>query len=190
MNDDARADQVLLEAAVKGDEHSFGLLYDRHRDRVFRHLYRLASTREEAEDLVAVVFLEAWRRRYSVRTVDGSILPWLLVTANNAARNSARWHRRYRAFLATLPHVVGATETIDPVSDDESVLGRNVAVRTAFDRLSARDQEVLALCVLDELTMKDAAAVIGVPVGTIKSRLARAKARLAAALPQDIASRT
>ena len=58
----------------------------------------------DAEDVAASAFLELFRRRDDVRVVNGSVLPWLLVTASNLARNSARARRRYQEFLARLPH--------------------------------------------------------------------------------------
>lgn len=78
-------------------------LFDRHRDRVFGHACRLVESRYDAEDVTASAFLELWRRRGDVRLVEGSVLPWLLVTTGNVARNSRRGTRRYRQFLSRLP---------------------------------------------------------------------------------------
>ena len=180
------ADGPLLAAAINGDGQAFGRLYDRHRDRVFRHVLRLSDSRSDAEDLVALVFVEAWRRQGSVRVVEGSVLPWLLVTANNLARNERRARRRYRAVLPRIALPVPEPDHADEIAERFGAVERATAVRSAFDRLGPRDQEILGLCVLDELSTSEVAAILGVPVGTVKSRLSRAKQRLAAGIDGDI----
>ncbi|NEN06450.1 RNA polymerase sigma factor [Diaminobutyricibacter tongyongensis] len=183
---DESADGTLLAAAINGDGQAFGRLYDRHRDRVFRHVLRLSDSRSDAEDLVALVFVEAWRRQGSVRVVEGSVLPWLLVTANNLARNERRARRRYRAVLPRIAPPVPEPDHADEIAERLGAVERATAVRSAFDRLGPRDQEILAPCVLDELSTSEVAATLGVPVGTVKSRLSRAKQRLAAGIDGDI----
>lgn len=75
-------DEALWALVVAGDAAPYGLLWDRHRDRVFRHLLWLGFVAHDAEDLSAATFLELWRRRGAVRFVDGSALPWLLAVAS------------------------------------------------------------------------------------------------------------
>ncbi|MCU1407490.1 MAG: hypothetical protein JWQ43_3793, partial [Glaciihabitans sp.] len=65
---------------LHSDGDAVGRVFDRHRDRIFRHSLALVPSGDDARDVVAITFLEAWRRRDSVRFVDGSLLPWLLVT--------------------------------------------------------------------------------------------------------------
>jgi RNA polymerase sigma factor (sigma-70 family) len=160
--------------ALGGDGEAFGRIYDRHRHRVFRHSYRLTTSTADADDIVSITFLEAWRRADAVRFVDGSMLPWLLVTATNSARNLARSSRRYRAMLERLP--------ADAHVDDRTFDEMDAEAHDALRLLSGADQRILTLCVLEDLSEKDAAAVLGVPLGTVKSRLSRAKARLARSL--------
>ena len=75
------------------------VLFDRYEGRLFRHACRLLTHREDAKDAVTVAFFELWRKRASVRVVDGSPLPWLLNTVAHCARNLERSGRRYRACL-------------------------------------------------------------------------------------------
>jgi RNA polymerase sigma factor (sigma-70 family) len=157
--------------AIAGDGEAFGRIFDRHSDRVARHSYRLVTSPHEVEDLVAITFLEAWRGRDRVRLVDDSILPWLLVTATRSAQNFRRGTRRYKALFDRLPpppSTVDNTDDIDggPASD-------------ALRSLTLLDRQVVVLCVLEGLTANEASAALGVPAGTIKSRLSRAKERLA-----------
>lgn len=165
-------------AARGGDGPAFASLFDRHRDRVFGHALRLVRQRHDAEDVTAVVFLEAWRKRESVRLVDGSIIGWLLVTTNFAVRNHTRGLRRYRTALAKIP--VPAPQDDHAPAVDESLDGadRDRHVREAFTKLSKRDQDIITLCVLEELTIAQSADALGVPEGTVKSRLSRARKRL------------
>ena len=158
-------------AAVSGDGEAFGRLFDRHKHRVTRHAHRLVEDRDDADDVVAVTFLEAWRRRAAVRLVNGSILPWLLVTAGHAASNVRRSRRRYRALLAKLPP---ASSALDPATLVESA-----AVDLPLDQLGEKHRQVMTLVVVEGLTEHEAAAVLGVPAGTVKSRLSRARSRLA-----------
>lgn len=171
MSDTSETDAVDWAAAVAGDGEAFGRIYDRHRDRVTRHSIRLVPTPADADDVVAITFMESWRRREHVRFVDDSVLPWLLVTATNAARNLSRSARRYRALLARLPASESSPDHADRFDDSEAV----AALRT----LSAADQRIVALCVLEGLSEREAAGALGVPPGTVKSRLSRAKRRLA-----------
>lgn len=165
--------------ALAGQGEAFGRVFDRHRDRVFRHVVRLVATPSDADDAVAITFLEAWRRRDSVRFVDDSALPWLLVTATNVSSTLRRSARRHRSLLDHLPP--------EPPSPDHADLLDDGDAHFALRSLSTADQRVITLCILHGLPEKDAAAVLGVPPGTVKSRLSRAKARLAAQLPHPTA---
>lgn len=167
--DTCDADEWAL--ALHGDGEAFGRVFDRHRNRVFRHSVRVLPAHTDADDVVAVVFFEAWRKRDSVRFVDGSLLPWLLVTATNIARNVRRGARRYRELLDRLPPATPPDLGPD-IGDSEA--------ETALRRLPLPDQQVLSLCVLEGFSEVEAAKALGIPRGTVKSRLSRAKQHLAA----------
>lgn len=170
-------DEADWALAVAGEGEAFGRVFDRHRDRVRRHSLRLVPVLIDAEDVVASTFLEAWRKRDRVRFVNGSILPWLLVTATNVARNSARSHRRHRILLSRLPAPV-------PYPDHAEVFDDGAA-SAALLTLSTADQQVITLCILHDLSEAEAATALGVAPGTVKSRLSRAKARLAQRLDRE-----
>ena len=171
--------------AVDGDAGAFGELFDEHRDRVFGHALRSLASRHDAEDATAIVFLELWRHRRRVRVVNGSVIGWLLATTNNVCRNQARSARRYRLALAKL-----SPEASSPDPSDDLLLeldrARNApGVREVFNQLSARDQNILTLCVLEDLTTAEAALALRIPIGTVKSRLYRAKKRMAELMMQS-----
>lgn len=171
---------TIWERARDGDPDSFGKIFDEHRDRIYGQALRLTKTGHDAEDITALVFLEAWRRRSSVRVVDGSILAWLLVTTNYVALNAARTARRHRIALAKLPPQEDQGDHADAILDRFDATGRERRLREAFATLSVQDRDVLTLCVVNDYPLADAAHALGVPVGTVKSRLSRAKRRLAA----------
>lgn len=169
MSTDHAADWA---SACAGDGEAFGRVFDEHRNRVFRHALRLVETVADAEDVTAAAFLELWRRRADVRLVDGSVLPWLLVTATNLARNQRRSTMRYRRLLDRLPrteHALDPADYVDVISPD---------LATALRRLSTRDLQLVTLVVVEDVALADAATVLGISPGAAKVRLHRARARL------------
>ena len=161
-----RADAHDLALAMAGEGEAFGRIFDRHRDRIHRHTQRLVPAAHDADDAVAITFLEAWRHRDRVRIVDGSMLPWLLVTATNVAQNLSRGARRYRALLLKLPPAEHHA--------DHAELDDDGPASAALRSLSLADRQVVTLCVLEGLSTAEAADALGVPAGTVKSRLSRA----------------
>jgi RNA polymerase sigma factor (sigma-70 family) len=179
MNGAMRAapDSDLWTRAADGDAAAFGALFERHAKAVYNFCFRRTGDWSAAEDLTSVVFLESWRRRRHVRLAGESALPWLLGVATNVVRTRRRAERRHCAALARLPLERGGAfaDDVDGRLDDER---RMRALLARVGTLPRREQEVLALCVWAELSYEDAAVALGVPVGTIRSRLSRAKARL------------
>ena len=176
----------MLERVQAGDADAFGVLFDLHHNRVFRQALRLTASVHDAEDVTAVVFLEAWRRRESMREVDGSVVGWLLVTTNYVFRNFTRSSRRYRLALQHLPAPENAPDHSVSVDDRIDSDARRAALRAALATLPRRDQDVVTLCVLEELSTTEAAEALGIAPGTVKSRLSRAKARLSALLSDPV----
>jgi RNA polymerase sigma factor (sigma-70 family) len=172
------SDEVLWCQVVNGDGDAFGVLFDRHHDRVWRHALKVLSLPHLAEDVTAVVFYEAWRRRVNVQIVNDSILPWLLVTTNNTLRNHVRQQRRYRHFLGQLPPPMDSADIADGIAEADESSFKTSALREAFARLRAQVRDVLTLCVIEGLGAKEAGAAVGIADGTVKSRLHRAKSRL------------
>lgn len=173
-------ESTVWRRARDGDPDSFGDIFDAHRDRVYGQALRLTRSGHDAEDVTALVFLEAWRRRASVRLVDGSVLAWLLVTTNYVSLNHARTARRHRIALAKMPRQDHADDHADEILERFDASGREKRLRAAFQKLSPSDRDVLTLCVVNDFPLSEAATALGIPLGTVKSRLSRAKRRLAA----------
>jgi RNA polymerase sigma factor (sigma-70 family) len=172
-------DIELWERAVVGDAGAFGVLFERHARAIYNYLFRRCADWSVAEDLTSVVFLDAYRRRGTVRIHDGKVLPWLYGVATNVLRNQRRSLRRHAAALRRLPPPepqpafgADAAERIDAEREMRTVVA-------ALRGLPRGDRDVIALCLWSELSYADAALALGVPVGTVRSRLSRARRRLA-----------
>lgn len=164
--------------AREGDAQAFAAVFDLHRDRVFRHALRLLGSWSDAEDIAASAFLELFRRRNDVRLVNGSVLPWLLVTTSNLARNATRARRRHRDFLARLPRPSEQASSEWPMSVD-----LDPDLLLALRDLPSEDMALLVLVALEDFTIPDAAAAMGLSASAAKTRLHRARLRIRRSLP-------
>lgn len=171
-------DSTLWRGALAGDGDAFGELFDRHRDRVFRHAARQLVDKRDVEDVVAAAFFELWRRRGAVRMVDGSVLPWLLVTATNLARNAVRSVRRYRKLLDALPRDERLGGSVDAGLDACDGQRRVDAALRSLNRI---DAVLVVLTVFEGYSIASAAETVGLAPGAARVRLHRAKQRLRAA---------
>ena len=177
-------DAVLWTRSLAGDEQAFGELFDRHRDRVFRHAGQLVDSRQDAEDVTATSFLELWRRRDDVRLVEDSVLAWLLVTANYTALNLRRATRRYRKLLARLPRDEAAPDGSAQAMSAHALSERG-DLGAALRTLRLNDLEIITLVVLEDISLTDAALHLGISVEAAKSRLHRARQRLRTRMQHD-----
>jgi RNA polymerase sigma-70 factor (ECF subfamily) len=173
-------ESIVWERVREGDPGAFGDIFLSHRDRVYGQALRQTRSTHDAEDITALVFLEAWRRRSSVRMVDGSVIAWLLVCTNFVVKNAARTKRRHAIAFSKLPPQLDEADHADDVLARVDASGRESRLRDAFAQLSVADRDVLTLCVVHDFSLADAALALGTPLGTVKSRLSRAKKRLAA----------
>ena len=170
-------DERVWFRVLDGDSDAFGLIWDRHRDRVFRHLLGSGVGVSDAEELSAVTFLELWRRRASIRFVDGSVLPWLLVTASNVARNARRGRARHQAFLARLPrpdHAIDTADVVVGLAGD----GQSDGLARAMTSLGQLDRTLLMLTAVEGFTISEASQVLGLSETAAKMRLSRLRRRL------------
>lgn len=149
--------------------------YDDHAQALYRYCLRMCGDATEAEDLLSVVFLEAWRTRRAAFMVDHSMAPWLYGIARNTLRNSRRASRRQRAalerFRAHDVEQLTIPDHADAVAARHHSLQTREAIDAAFEQLSSKDREAAELCLVAGMSNTDAAIVLGVAQGTVKSRL-------------------
>jgi RNA polymerase sigma-70 factor (ECF subfamily) len=165
------SDEALLAAHLRGDPRAFGELVARHERRIYGLCLRILGNREDAEDATQEAFLAALRKASSFRRA-AAFSTWLYRIAVNAATDQAR--RRGRARLATLdPEDAGLA--VAPGSDLGEVVASAVAVQTALAQVPEEFRVAVVLCDLYRVPYADAAQILEVPVGTVKSRLALAE---------------
>jgi RNA polymerase sigma factor (sigma-70 family) len=169
----------LRARARAGDADAFGAVFDACAKSVYNHAFRLTGDWSTAEEVMAMTFLEAWRGRDSILADGGSLRPWLLGIATNLARGLRRTARRHRTALARLAVADELPDFADDVSGRLDDVARIKALHRALADLPGPELEVLALCVWSGVSYADAAEALNVPVGTIRSRLSRARAKLA-----------
>ncbi|MFJ9866212.1 RNA polymerase sigma factor [Streptomyces sp. NPDC101165] len=172
-----------------GDPEAFRELFRDHARLVHRHAVRVTGDWAVAEDIVSLTFLEAWRLRVKLRDEGDSPRPWLMGIAVNVLRNTTRAARRHQRALERLP----AKETVPDFADE--LVGRIAdadqlaAAQRVLKKLNRSEREVFTLCVWSGLSYAETAAVLGVPVGTVRSRLSRARRRLSKLAEEELRKR-
>jgi RNA polymerase sigma factor (sigma-70 family) len=175
-----RSDAALLRGAVvRPDE--FREIYDRHVQPVRRFL-RAQVGADLADDLTAETFAVALRRCGSYTPQVDSARAWLLGIAANLARGTRRSRARGTRALLRLPR---ARDGEDDRLIERLEAGATGAIGVALARLAAHEREVLVLSALGELSYDEIAVALGVPLGTVRSRLHRARASMRSALEKE-----
>lgn len=162
---------------AESDEARFEDLYRRYRRHV--HAYLARRTASDVGDLVAEVFLVAWRKIDTVPSDDAALF-WLYRVAFRVLNHRWRGHRRRGRAMERLNGLVGV-ETDQ--STDFIVVQREEyrLVREAASRLGLMDQEILRLTLWEELAYRDVAEILDIEVGAVKQRAHRARQRLGTA---------
>lgn len=183
-------DEASLWTRVRaGDAQAFGCLFERHGSAVYAYCFRRTADADRAADLTSVTFLEAWRRR-NVAVDGGKVLPWLFGVATNVLRNDRRALRRYRAALGRL-HTAKVEQ--DFTDDLTHRLDANARMREALrvlKRLSKGERDVFVLVEWQGLSPEDAADGLGISAAAARTRLSRARRRLAHLASRDSESAT
>jgi RNA polymerase sigma-70 factor (ECF subfamily) len=161
----------LLRAHASGDPEAFGLLVRRHRDRLWAVALRTLGDREEAADALQDALISAFRAAARFRG-DSAVTTWLHRIVVNACLDRVR--RRQARPTVELPDV----EQAGPDIDTDTALD----VHAALARLPDDQRAAIVLVDMEGYSVADAAIVLDIPIGTVKSRCARGRARLAGLL--------
>ncbi|MFI6582884.1 RNA polymerase sigma factor [Embleya sp. NPDC050493] len=179
-------DQDQLRPRIRaGDPDAFAALFDAHARVIHRHAARVTGDPSLADDVVSLTFLEAWRLRAKVAPEGESLRPWLFGIAVNVLRNSARAARRYQAALARIPACEHVPDLADGVVERSADAEELAAAHRALARLRRPEREVFTLVVWAGLDYAAAAEALGVPIGTLRSRLSRARRKLRDLMAQE-----
>lgn len=169
------SDEALAEKARAGDLRAFGDLVRRHQNGVFRFVSRMIGSRDEAMDLTQDSFLKAWQALPGWRP-EARFRTWLFRIARNASVDVLR--RRGLAEFVPIdlaPEVAGGEPTPEARLETVQSLGQ---LEAALRRLPTDQREILLLREIEELSYAEIASVLDLAEGTVKSRIARARAAL------------
>jgi RNA polymerase sigma-70 factor (ECF subfamily) len=176
-----RLDDAALIRRSRREPGAFAALYDRHAAPIYRFAARRLGP-DAAEDILAETFLAAFRRRESYELGRPDARPWLYgIAVNEIGKRRRSEVRMWRALART---------GIDPVTDGEAArsherlvaIGARPQLASAIARLSPGDRDVLLLFAWADLSYEQIAVALGIPVGTVRSRLSRARRKMREAL--------
>lgn len=173
---DSRSDAELLAAVADGDRGALGELFARHEPWLAARLSYRCADQMYVDEAITETFLAVWRRPRSWRG-EGEVSAWLWGIAIRALMHQLRPRKSVVERLARL-------RSHDVDSAEELVLARveHSDVGVALQRLSPELRAVVQATVLDGLSTREAATLLGIPPGTVKSRMSRARAELRGAL--------
>jgi RNA polymerase sigma-70 factor, ECF subfamily len=180
------SDGELHRAALAGSGEAMAALYQRHGGLVYRFTLQMSRNDAVAEEITQEVFLALLSQIDRFDAARGELSTWLCGIARHQL-----WKHLQRSETAGAFDEENAAELEFPGDGPAELLLRReavAAVRAGMDELPADLREVVILCSLEEMSYEQAAQVLSVPVGTVRSRLHRAKARLAGLLRGEMAS--
>ena len=171
----ATTDETLVRSIAQGDKRAMELLFARHNVRVYRFLVRLTGNTSLAEEIVSDVFLDVWRCACKFKA-KSQVSTWLLAIARHKAITALRRHTEAHWDDDKIAAIA------DHADDPETTAHRkgcNSIIRACLMKLSPSQREVIDLVYYHEKTVAEVALIAGIPEGTVKTRMLRARRNLA-----------
>jgi RNA polymerase sigma-70 factor, ECF subfamily len=176
----ARSDEELLRAVADGDTSALRALYERHASWVLVRLARRCADAGLVEEVLQDTFVGVWRNARRYRGT-GEVAGWIWGIAIRRLIDALRRRRLPDRLAARLQ--LGALRMVEPSAEEQVLVGvRYGDLAGALDRLSPELRAVVQATILDGLTTTEAARLLQIPAGTVKTRLMRARAQLRQAL--------
>ena len=174
--DEARepTDEQVLEAVGRGDDDALGELYDRFGRLAFRLAFRILRDRALAEDAVQEAFLAVWRSADAYKRERAKPSTWILTVVHRRAVDIVRREQSRRSE----PLEVAPEPSVGPADEDAVLRDRRAAVQAALTELPGDQRQALELAYYGGLTQSELAERLGVPLGTVKSRMFAGLGRL------------
>jgi RNA polymerase sigma-70 factor (ECF subfamily) len=176
-------DAGVIEDSLR-DPSAFADIFDRHYDAIHDYLARRLPV-GLSEEVASQVFLLAFERRRSFDPTYASARPWLFGIATNLVSRHRRDEQRRIAAYGLAAQVAASGDDLDDALERADAAASGSAIATAISVLDPSDRDTLLLHVLGDLTYGETAEALGVPVGTVKSRLHRARTELTRSLAQE-----
>lgn len=174
-------DQGLIEACRAGETEAFGILVRRYQDRLYPTVLRLTGCAEDAQDLLQETFLRAFEKLGKFHG-DSAFFTWLYRIAINLALSGRRKRRPVGRSGGKTLDENGIGPVVDHRSSDPSLplehAERDQIIQDALNALAADHRAVVVMKEYDGLRYEEIAAILGIPVGTVRSRLHRARCEL------------
>jgi RNA polymerase sigma-70 factor (ECF subfamily) len=170
-------DRLIIQAVLGGDADRFGSLVVKYQDRLFNGVARMLGSPADAEDVVQDAFLQAFRKLSTFRE-SSSFYTWLYRIAINVAINLRRRNRRTVSlgdesqFAEQLPNSVPSPAARLERSDQAR------AIQEGLNQLSDEHRQILVLREIDDLSYEEISEILDMPIGTVRSRLHRARLQL------------
>ena len=188
-------DRLLVDRFKNGDQAAFNEMVSRYWDRIYSMVHQLLRNQQDAEEVTQDAFIRAHRGLANFRG-DSAFSTWLYQIATNLARNRYwYWWRRKRDKSVSLDAPIGQENdlTLSDVIPAEVESPDDITVTQEFverigkgmDRLSSKHREILVLRNVKNMPYEEIAAILGISVGTVKSRIARARESLRSKLGED-----
>ncbi len=175
------SDGEILSEVAGGDVEAYGKLVHRYRGRLYNFVFRFVGDPETAEDIVQETFLRAFRKRTEYKAI-ANFPTWLFTIAGNLAKSELRRRKRWRLFSVDRDEESDTgldlpDESFRPDTVTESSI-TDVQIQRAIDTLSDNYRQVVLLRDVDGLSYQEVSEIVNCPVGTVKSRVSRARMKL------------
>jgi RNA polymerase sigma-70 factor (ECF subfamily) len=169
------SDEALIKSISNHDRRSMQVLFTRHNVKVYRFVSRFIGNPSLADDIVSEVFLDVWRQAHSFQA-KSRVSTWLLAIARNKALATVR---RRRLPEAEIELAAGIADTAEDPETRANGKSRNAIVAKCLERLSPAHREVIDLVYYHGKSFMEIAQIIGIPGGTVKTRMFYARRRMA-----------
>jgi RNA polymerase sigma factor (sigma-70 family) len=169
-------ERALFDRVQAGDRESFRKIFRMHMQSVYWAAFGVLQSRSDAEEVMQDAFMTMWDKRMSIQLVGESTLPWLVTTARYLALNRRRSEARKRR-----DPLDEYTDILDRAPAPENAAVANEArqhIEEVMAQMPLLDQEIFWLCLVGDLSYKQAARQLGISHGAVRNRLFRLRARL------------
>lgn len=175
------SDEDLIERFQQGDIYAFELIVKRYKEQLLNFVYRFVGNQEQAEDILQETFLRVYRNRHAYKRV-AKFSTWIYTIAGNLARTELRKRKRRKLFSIS---DIGIDDRDYEVSDEDfnpeahvDTILHDEFIQREINKLSPKFREVIILRDIQEFSYEEISQILRVPIGTVKSRVNRARLRL------------
>jgi RNA polymerase sigma-70 factor, ECF subfamily len=164
-----------LDAGQHGE--AFGMLVEQFKEKVFRLAFSMVQNQAQAEDLAQEVFLKIWRHLASYRS-GASLSSWIYAITRNTCLTELKKRARYPTLSLQQPEMEQAADSIPALQSTDRPSGMDMDVQTMLAELPPKYRQVITLYYLEQRSYEEAALLLALPIGTVKTLLFRARKQL------------